>query len=296
VARIIHLDEDSYFNFDTATLFVKGNEVGKPLGGIAFQILEYLVINSPNFRTEKQIRENCWKEDTGTGSLSQHIKKVRDAIGDKHPWKHILQMDGKYKCVHGFSSDSEFVPKYEETKQSHYQSGEESFADLSQKARQYEKSLIGQELKSIIGALMNRKDIVHVLDDLVRRCTGCHFDDLIGLALEQLGICEVILDSKECDEYIAEAQLLLRRAITHIEIEKYVRQISAFRERLLSEKDRDAQKFLKSEIQDVKGIINDKKSELTNYEKEIEALQQDGISKGSVLSLSVYKRSNDFEE
>ena len=251
--------------------------------------------------TEEQIRENCWKENNrASGSLPQHIQKARNAIRDKKPWKHILQSDGKYKCVHRFSSDSEFEKeqeqKYQEGLPPHKQSEEESFTDLFQKARQYEKRLIGRKLKVVIEALLNKKECAFVLDDLVKTCKGCHFDELISIVLEKLGFCEVILDSKEYDEYVTEAQLLLRIAITHIEIEKYLGQISAFRERLISEKDRDAQQFLKSEIQDIKGIINDKKSDLTNYEKEIEALQREGISKGSVLSLSVYKRSNDYDE
>lgn len=308
MARKIHLDENSYFNLDTATLFVDGQEVGKLLKGIPFRILEYLARNSPNFMTENQIRENCWNEEhiySDSGSLSQHIGTVRAAIRDKNnkkQFKHILEKDGSYKCVHTIDSDSKAMgedvqsDKTPLTKPYLTEDAVDDLfrdEDLLQKARQYEKRLIGQGLKTVIEALQKRKGISLGLDELVRACKGCHFDDLIGLALEKLGFCEVILDG---NQYDAETQLMLRIAITHIEIEKYVRQISVFRERLLSEKDRDEQQFLKSEIQDLKSKEHEKKSNLTNYEKEIEALQQDGMSKGSMLSLSVYKRTNDFEE
>lgn len=303
MARKIHLDENSYFNLDTATLFVNGQDVGDILKGIPFRILEYLAENSPNFRTEKQIRDKCWKKEYNDGgSLSQHIGKVRVAIRDTKPFKHILEKDGSYKCVHTIDGDSKEIDadaqpaKTPLTKSYPAEDAADDLfrdEDLLQKARQYEKRLIGQRLKMVIEALQKEKGISIGLDELVRACKGCHFDDLIGLALEKLGFCEVILDN---NQYDAETQLILRIAITHIEIEKYVRQISVFRERLLSEKDRDEQQFLKSEIQDLRSKEHEKKSNLTNYEKEIEALQQDGMSKGSMLSLSVYKRSNDFEE
>ena len=84
---IIILDEaeNKFFNLNDGCLYVNGKVHGKPLIGIAYEILMYLAKNSVQFLTEKQIRDNCnsWmnkKDDMG--DINQHIHKLRTAIED----------------------------------------------------------------------------------------------------------------------------------------------------------------------------------------------------------------------
>ena len=73
MARIIKFTDNKYFNLDERMLYINGKPVGTKLKGIPFRILEYLANNSPNFRTKDQIRDHCWNDDRGEGTVAYHI-------------------------------------------------------------------------------------------------------------------------------------------------------------------------------------------------------------------------------
>lgn len=103
MARVIRFENNKVFSLDTQTLVIDGKEVGKPLKGIPFRIIEYLAENQNVHISQDQIRERCWKENTGAGLVSYHIMKAREAIRDEkisgtREYKYIVECDGKYYC------------------------------------------------------------------------------------------------------------------------------------------------------------------------------------------------------
>ena len=114
MAKIIRFNENKYFNLDERTLYVNGSKSGSALKGIPFRILELLANNSPNLITQDQIREKCWKEDLGEGSVPYHILKLRKAIQDERiigtrNYKYIIETDGMYSCSSSITDTSSTI-------------------------------------------------------------------------------------------------------------------------------------------------------------------------------------------
>ena len=116
MARIIKFTDNKYFNLDERMLYINGKPVGTKLKGIPFRILEYLANNSPNFRTKDQIRDHCWNDDRGEGTVAYHIMKLRQKIQDekiqgKRDYVYIVEADGMYQCSRSITEENKETPK-----------------------------------------------------------------------------------------------------------------------------------------------------------------------------------------
>ena len=123
MSRIIRFEDNKYFDLDMHTLFIDDKEVGKPLKGIPFRILELLAGSAPMRFDKDKIQDKCWSEvkqyATGerVGSVPYHISKLRAAIHDEviqgtREYKYIKECDGLYYCAYKIESLEIGCPSY----------------------------------------------------------------------------------------------------------------------------------------------------------------------------------------
>lgn len=152
MARIIKFTDNKYFNLDERMLYINGKPVGTELKGIPFRILEYLANNSPNFLPQDQIRDNCWKDDHGEGTVAYHIMKLRQKIQDekiqgKRDYVYIIEADGMYKCSRPITEENTQIRyKSEHTTETNSIQFNETIKEFETSARSFRNGLLNAVL------------------------------------------------------------------------------------------------------------------------------------------------------
>lgn len=187
MARIIQFEENKYFNLDDRTLYINDSKVGSPLKGIPFRILEYLAQNSPNLINQDLIREKCWKENLGEGSVPYHIMKLRKAIQDikisgKRNYLYIVETDGMYHCSFPIINTS--------------------INDIAKPSNEIDKLRAGTEIKDELSSFIMESSIIqNRLINAVLYCDckwgACTFDS----EYQNTNTCEGIIALLSSNEY-----------------------------------------------------------------------------------------------
>lgn len=159
-------------------------------------------------------------------------------------------------------------------------------------ARDVELKEIRTSIKRLVSKLIgnSNSDITNELKDVIYCCRRAHVDNL-RFAIENLGYCVRLID--DSNKFSDDVHLSIILALIPLEIELIQQEIDALEELLRSCKIKFERERLCTKIESKYIKLDEKNKELKQYLHELERLQQEGLSKESVLSLHIPKRQDD---
>lgn len=256
--------------YDYTSDDVKEGKLSEILGAIdSVKLLTAAIIIALNYQNNSLERRN---NDKTVDALTKRIHEFLLANPTERP-------HGRKSAVSetGFAFQSKSASEDED----------DLLMKFAAQAHEAELNAIRASIKDLEIKLVSdtNPDITNELDYVNYCCRRAKYADNLRIAIALLGNCERVTADK--NRFSEDIHLSILLALVPLEIRLIMQEIDALNERLISCKTRYDRKSLITLI-DVKiKCLNEKHQELKQYLHELECLQQEGLSKDSVLSLYI---------